>query len=307
MKESNAMPAAGIVLAAFGTTRPEALAGITRVLQRVEAALPACRVSLAFTSNQVRRVWQRRATDPDWLQDHPEVPPQVLAVRGPLAAIAELQDRGLRDIVVQPLHIYAGEEFEDLKSYLAGLNAIRTIKPRWQPFRRLALGRPALGQPGPQFPYRDDLERAAQALASDLDAARRRGAALVYAGHGNPFFSTGVYQELQAVLRRLHDYPPVVVGVVEGSWSLDYVLEELGRLKTKQVLLKPLMLVAGEHARCDLCGEEPESWRKVLQEQGYEVECDLRGLGENPAWAELYLENLCQAAQAAEIDLQGGG
>ena len=154
-----------IVLAAFGVSHPQGLSGLLNILEHTRRRFAGSQVRLAFTSNQIRRKWQKRAGDAAWLAEHPEIPREVLEVQGPLATIANLQDAGHRDIVVQSLHIYAGEEYFDLKSYLDGLRSIRTAKPKWMPFSRLVLGRPALGAPGPEAPYQRDLERAARATA----------------------------------------------------------------------------------------------------------------------------------------------
>ncbi|MFH1060422.1 MAG: sirohydrochlorin cobaltochelatase [Pseudomonadota bacterium] len=297
------MSESAIVLAAFGAANPRSLIGITAVLARVRAAFAATPVRLAFTSQQIRRVWRTRADQPQWLGAHPDLPPEVLAARGPLAAIADLHEEGAREIVVQSLHIYAGEEFADLRACVQGLASIRAVKPRWTPFRCLALGRPALGQPGIEFPYQEDLKRAAQALAGDAAQAKALDAALVYAGHGNPYYPSGVYQELEMALRRAHPGLAVAVGEVEGAFSLDYVRERLVQTGARRVLLKPLMLVAGQHAHSDLAGDEPGSWRRSLEGQDLAVTCDLRGLGENPAWAEIYVENIRQTAASAGISL----
>ena len=292
----------GIVLAAFGVSKPGSAVGITNVLDRVREEFPKSKVKLAFTSNQIRHKWQRRSRDSDWLRANPGISTELLQVRGVLAAIADLQDEGCRRIVVQPLHIYAGEEYSDLQSYVTGLNSIRTTKPRWTPFKALALGRPALGKPGPEFPYQKDLARAAQALAPDAREALAGSAALVYGGHGNPFYSTGVYQELELILSRNHPGLRVIIGVVEGIMGPEYVLERLRSEGIEKVLLKPLMLVAGEHAHSDLCGDEPDSWRAIFEKAGVEVECDLTGLGENPDWVDIYVQNIKQTAEMHKIE-----
>ncbi len=290
------MTPTAIALAAFGVTRVEALPGITNVLAGVRQAFTGSEVVLAFTSNQIRHRWRRRAEDEVWLAANPSVPMEIARVKGILAAIAQLQDAGFRDILVQPLHIYAGEEFADLQSYVQGLCSIRTVKSRWMPFNKLVLGRPALGQPGPRFPYQDDILGAAEVLAQDADAARSQDAALVLVGHGNPFYSSGVYLELELALRRLRPGASIFIGTVEGSLSCDYVLERLQDARIGGVLLKPLMLVAGEHAVHDLGGDGPDSWRSRFQAKGYEVNLDLSGLGDNPRWVGLYVESIRQTA-----------
>ncbi len=290
-----------IVVAAFGAGQPEGLAGILAVLARVRAAWPALPVRLAFTSNRVRAKWRHRAADPVFRAAHPEVPEEVWGVRGVLATIADLQEAGHRDLVVQPLFIHAGEEFTDLAACVEGLAAIRAMKPRWRPFERLVLGRPALGQPGPRFPYQRDLARAAQALAADAANARRLGAALVYVGHGNPFFTGGVYQELEWFLRREYPGLTVVVGLVEGVWSPSGPWPASGRGATR-ALLSPCSGGRGARPGGPLRGGTLLVARPPRRGR---PDRDLRpgGLGENPAWAGLYLTNLREAAAAAGLAL----
>ncbi len=287
-------PPPAIVLASFGTTRTEALGGIINIKRRVERAFPDHAVRLAFTSNQVRKVWQKRRDDPAWRQAHPQTPPEVYEVQGPLAAIANLQDQGHRRVAVQSLHIFAGEEYADLQAMVRALAGIKTIKPKWTPFASLTLGRPALGQPGEDPPHAQDIARASAALAADIELAQAKGAALVYMGHGNPTFSTGAYAELARRLRQ--DYPQarIFIGVVEGFPDLEQLLEELQAAGVGRILLKPLMIVAGDHAQNDMCGSE-ESWKIALVKAGHQVECVMSGLGEMDPFADLYVENLRDA------------
>jgi sirohydrochlorin cobaltochelatase len=251
----------------------------------------------------MRRVWQKRGQDPSWCEEHPHVSREILEVQGPLAAIAGLQDQGYRQMVVQPLHIYAGEEYQDLLSYLEGLNSIRTIKPKWMPFHKLVAGRPALGEPGPGHPYHQDLTRAARALERDVREASEMDAALVYVGHGNHLYSSGVYLELQQMMRRIYPERPIWVGTVEGLFGVRHVLAGLLRSDQKKVVLRPLMVVAGGHSQDDIGGPEEDSWKSVLQAAGLEVICRLQGLGENPSWADIYVEHIRDAAQDHQMAL----
>ena len=281
-----------IVLAAFGASEPEALGSIRHVRQRVGAAFPESPISLAFTSGFIRRVWRRRLAEPGFCEANPEICREMEGLAGPLAVIANLLERGHRSLAVQPLHIYAGEEYLNLKSNIEALNSIRTVKPAQQPFDKLVLGRPALGVPGPRHPYQEDLAAAVAALRPDVEQARARGAALVYLGHGNPFFSSGIYLELETALRREYPDMPLVVGVMEGFPGLERVLEELSRLGVKRLVLAPLLLVLGVHAREDLAGSGPKSWQSVLKAAGYQVECLWRGLGDLDSWADIYVNHL---------------
>ncbi|GAB7023217.1 sirohydrochlorin cobaltochelatase [Salidesulfovibrio brasiliensis] len=283
-----------IVLAAFGTSYPDALNSILAIRNKVEKAFPDVPVKLAFTSNIVRNIWQQRAADPAWSKSHPEVPEDVLHVKHPLATIAELQNNGYRDIAVQSLHVFAGEEFHDLITLVSSLRSIRTMKPRHRPFQRLSLGRPALGMPGEAHPYTADIERAVKTLADDVKEAKANNAALLYMGHGNDFFSTGIYAEFAKAMQAEYDYP-VFVGCVEGYPSLDDVMPRLKASGKKNILMKPFMVVAGDHATNDMAGDEDDAWKVLLMKAGYKVQTQLRGLGSVDAWADLYVDNLKDA------------
>ena len=292
-----------IVLAGFGTSYPSALISITQIQKTVQKAFPDTCVRVAFTSNIIRNIWHKRQNDADFIKANKDVPKEILYVKGPLATIADLQDEGYRTIVVQPLHAYAGEEYTDLCAYVQGLNAITTIKEKFAPFVKLVIGRPILGKPGVEHDYHEDLAAAAKALAADVAQADKSGAALVYMGHGNEFFSTGIYAEFQQVMQKSYPKTKIIVGTVEGYPSLDDVSSRLAHEKIKKIMLKPLMVVAGDHANNDMAGDEDDSWKSTFKTAGVKVECNIHGLGENPAWDTLYVAHIKDTLKDNDIDL----
>lgn len=289
-----------IVLAAFGTSYPDALRSIMNIKSRVEKAYPDIPVKLAFTSSIIRKKWQKRSTDKDWLRANPDVPQSVYTVKTPLAAIADLQNDGYKSITVQSLHVFAGEEFQDLKATIDGLRSIRTIKAKSQPFKKLALGRPALGMAGDVYPYTEDIAAAVKALAEDVEEARQADAALVYMGHGNDFLSTGAYAEMQRAMQRTYNYP-VFIACVEGFPDFSDLLAGLETSGKKTVLMKPFMIVAGDHASNDMAGDEDDSWKVQLTNEGYEVKTVLRGLGSVASWADIYVRHLNDAMSQSHM------
>ncbi len=294
-----------IVLAMFGTTVESGLRGLLAIRAAVVAAFPQTPVALAFTSNQIRRIWRQRAADPAYIAAHPAIPAEILQIQGPLAAIASLQDQGFVSLVVQSVHMVPAEEFHDLASHVRGLLAIHTMKPRWRPFRTIALGRPALGAYDLAHPYGEDLRIAAQALAADAELARRERAALVYMGHGNPYFpASGLYLEFAAMMRQLYPEVLTLISTVEGYPPFTETLAELRRHGVKRALLKPLLIVAGEHAQRDLAGPGAESWRAILEQEGIEAVPVLTGLGEEPAFARIFVTHAAEAAAAAGLELE---
>jgi sirohydrochlorin cobaltochelatase len=294
-----------IVLAMFGTTVEAALKALLAIKDAVAEAFPETPVRIAFTSNQIRRIWARRAADPAYQVAHPDIPAEILQVQGPLAAIANLQDQGYDTLVVQPTHIVPAEEFHDLRSYVNGLNSIRTMKPRWQPFKTIALGRPLLGAYSLKHTYSDDILAAARALADDAAYARRNDAALVYMGHGNHYFPAGgLYLEFAARMRQIYPDVRTLIGTVEGFPSVEEIREDLRLHNLRRVVLKPFLVVAGDHARNDLAGPEEDSWQSTLTRDGIEVLPVLTGLGEQPAIARIFVNHIADAAADAGMDLR---
>ena len=293
-----------IVLAVFGTSFPEALPGILNIYHEVRVAYPETTVRLAFTSNIIRRIWHSRRNDQEFLAAHPEIPREIFAVKAPLATIADLVDEDYGHIIVQPTHIAAGEEFSDLASLIHALNTVTTVKERNRPFQQIILGRPALGQPGIKFPYRQDLERAAALMAVDIEQARQNNSALVYMAHGNRTFSTGVFFELEHLMRQHYPETPTYFTMATGFPDLEHTAQRLADDGASHALLVPFMTVAGDHARNDMAGDDEDSLQSLLQARGIGSTAKLEGLGERTDFARIFVDNIRDAATAAGIELK---
>ena len=118
--------------------------------------------------------------------------------------------------------------------------------------------------------------------------------AICFMGHGTEAESNGVYAKMQELLTA-DGYANYFVGTVEATPSLDDVLAKVKEGNYKKVILEPLMVVAGDHANNDMAGDEEDSWKSAFEAEGYEVECVLRGLGENEDIRSIYVDH----AQAA--------
>ena len=128
-----------------------------------------------------------------------------------------------------------------------------------------------------------NIRRVAESVAPDVQTAAREGAGIVYMGHGNEFFpgNGGANLELAAVMETLRLY-----GI-------------------KKVILKPFMIVAGDHSMNDMAGDEADSWKSVLQKNGFEVVVVVaRGLGENEQFADIFVTNIEDSAIDAGILLK---
>ncbi len=294
-----------IVIATFGTTVPSALPGILHIRDRMQKRFPGTEIRLAFTSNMIRKIWHKRQHDETFKKANPTLPQDIYSIKGPLAAIADLQDEGFATILVQPGHISLGEEYLDLVSYIDGLNSIHTIKAKNQPFLRLVVSRPALGTMGPKHPYVDDINEVAKALAADVQKAKEAGAALLYMGHGNDTFpSSGAYLQLVDVMNTLYPETKTYLTTVEGFPNLDIIMKQMKRDKVTTVLLKPFMDVAGDHAHNDMAGSGPESMKSILTKNGFQVSTVMVGLGEQDGFADVFVDHLAQTATDYGITLK---
>ena len=110
-------------------------------------------------------------------------------------------------------------------------------------------------------------------------------------GHGTTHFANMVYPAMQTALR-LQGHPNVVVGTVEGWPTLENAIDELRALGAKHIELRPMMLVAGDHAQNDMAGDDADSWKSHLTDAGFDVHCTVEGLGELEDVQRLYVEHL---------------
>jgi len=292
-----------IIIASFGTSVPSAVTAISNIYQKTKKAFPTIEVRICFTSNIIRSIWRERREKPrEWLDQG--ILREILYVKNIISTIGDLCEEGYRNIIVQPTHMFYMEQSQDLKSYVDALASIRTTKKKWNPFDKLVMGRPALGMPGNHYDYHKDLAKAVQTLAGDAQLARENNAMLIYMGHGNEHWSTGIYAETQKKMRT--EYPDVqtFVGVAEGMPGINDFLSYLPHAKTKKIILKPFMIVAGDHAKNDMAGSGPNSWKSILTQEGYEVQSVLEGLGSNDNFAALFVDHIKDTAREHNIQLQ---
>ena len=292
-----------IVLASFGTTVPSAVASITNIQDQIKKAFPAVPVKMTFTSNIIRSVWKKRqANTQKWLDQG--IPEEVLYVKNIIATIGDLREEGYRNIIVQPSHIFFMEQALDLSSYVNAFASIKTLKKKWMPFDKVVMGRPALGDYGDTYNYHEDLEKALKTLAGDVELARKNDAMLVYMGHGNEHWSSGIYMETAKKMRLL--YPDVVtyVGSVEGYPLIEDIARYLSHFDSGKIVLKPFMIVAGDHAVNDMASDEEDSWKTILTQQGFDVIPVLEGLGSNDDFAQIFVDHIKDAARDNGIKLK---
>lgn len=300
MEEKN-----GIVLALFGTSVEEGLPGLLNIRDKVRAQFPGTTLRMAFTSDIVRRIWQQRANDPEYIRMLPYIPDEIYSIQGPLATIANLHDAGHKSLVVQAVHIAPAVEYEDLCRCVAGLNSIKTIKSDNKQVVNLVVGRPVLGDFDSPYSCAEDIQLAASALKADIIMAREDDAALVYLGHGNKSVSAcDLYGKFVAEMRRQYPDTITVMTTLEGEPSVEEAIAELNYANVQKVLLKPFLITSGGHVMKDMMGSHSASVLNRLKQAGFDVTPIAKGLGEQDAFAHIFVRHIEDAARDAGLELR---
>ena len=190
----------------------------------------------------------------------------------------------VQEIVVQPTHLMNGYEYDDLAK------ALESYKDK---FKKVALGDPLLSSD-------DDYYKVIAALASVSERYDDGKTALVFMGHGTEAESNKVYSTLQDKLSA-EGKKNYFIGTVEATPSIEDVLKGVKAAGLKKAVLRPLMVVAGDHANNDMADlEDPESWASQLTAAGIEVECVLEGLGQIVEIDDLYAAHAADAIAKAQ-------
>ena len=154
-------------------------------------------------------------------------------------------------------------------------------------FDKVVFGKPLLTSD-------DDFKRVEEAIVDwtkDYDDGKT---AICFMGHGTEAESNSVYKKMQDLLTA-DGHTNYFVGTVEAEPSVEDVLKLVKAGEYERVVLEPLMVVAGDHANNDMAGDEEDSWKSVFEAAGYKVECVIRGLGENEAIRQIYIDHAKEA------------
>ncbi|WP_421920776.1 sirohydrochlorin cobaltochelatase [Marinifilum sp.] len=251
----------GILLVTFGTSYPEARVAFANIEKKVKDAFPDVEVRWAYTSKIIRRILKKRGNNID----------------SPSEALAKMGEEGFTHIAVQSLHVIPGEEFENLKLTVNAFNKM----PKGIQIAKL--GNPLLF-----------LDEDNQAMASFLDGKfadiTNSKSALLFMGHGTHHAANIYYPGFQYYLQQKSD--KYFLGTVEGYPMLEQIIPQLKAQKIKKVVLTPFMTVAGDHARNDMAGDEDDSWKTILEKEGFEVECILKGMAEYDDVVNIWINHL---------------
>ena len=268
-----------LLVVSFGTSfndsRATDIGGIEKALQE---ANPDWSVRRAFTAQII--INHVEARDGECIDNMDQALERAVA-------------NGVKNLVIQPTHLMHGAEYDELTE------AVQKYEDK---FESVKISEPLLGEVGDDATVvNDDKKAVAEAITSEavktagydsLDAAKEDGTAFVFMGHGTSHTAKISYSQMQSQMKDL-GYENVFIGTVEGEpedTACEAVIEAVKTAGYKKVVLRPLMVVAGDHANNDMAGDDDDSWKSQFTASGNfdSVDCQIAGLGEIPAIQEIY-------------------
>ena len=201
---------------------------------------------------------------------------------------------GVKNLVVQPTHLMHGAEYDEM------VEAIDAYKDK---FESVSIAEPMLGEVGDDATViNDDKAAVAQAITDEavkeagydsMEAAAEDGTAFVFMGHGTSHTANVTYDQMQTQMEKL-GFTNAFIGTVEGEpedTACDEVINKVKDAGIKKVILRPLMVVAGDHANNDMAGDDDDSWKSMFEASGDfdEIDCQIEGLGRIDAVEQLYV------------------
>lgn len=209
---------------------------------------------------------------------------------------------GVKNLVIQPTHLMHGAEYDEL---------VEALENYADKFEKVAVAEPLLGQVGEDATViNEDKARVAAAIAREAafdadydnpEAAEADGVAFVFMGHGTSHTAKVSYSQMQTQFADL-GYKNVFVGTVEGEpeeTACENVIEAVKEAGYKKVILRPLMVVAGDHANNDMAGDDEDSWKSMFEASGAfdSVDCQITGLGSIERVKAVYIDHTADAIE----------
>lgn len=269
-----------LLVVSFGTSFNDSRAkDIKGVEDALQAAYPDWSVRRAFTAQIIINHVQAR--DGEKIDNMQQAMDRAVA-------------NGVKNLVVQPTHLMHGAEYDEM---------MEMIDDYRDKFESVAVAEPLLGEVGADATViNEDKEAVAKAVTAEavatagydsVEAAAKDGTAFVFMGHGTSHTAKVSYSQMQTVMQTL-GYDNVFIGTVEGepeSTSCENVIEAVKAAGYTKVVLRPLMVVAGDHANNDMAGADEDSWLSQFEASGAfdSVDCQIAGLGGVADVQQLYI------------------
>ena len=278
-----------LLVVSFGTSFNDSRAAdIKGIEDALQAAYPDWSVRRAFTAQIIiNHVQARDGEKIDNMQQ----------------AMDRAVSNGVKNLVVQPTHLMHGAEYDEM------MEMIDSYRDK---FESVAVAEPLLGEVGADAAViNSDKEAVAKAITAaavkdagfdSLDAAAAEKTAFVFMGHGTSHTAKISYSQMQTTMQTL-GYDNVFIGTVEGEpeeTACENVIEAVKAAGYTKVVLRPLMVVAGDHANNDMAGADDDSWLSQFKASGAfeEVDTQIAGLGEISDIQQLYIAHTKAAIES---------
>lgn len=273
-----------ILVVSFGTSfndsRVEDIGGIEKA---IAAANPDYSVRRAFTAQIIINHIQAR--DGEKIDNVDQ-------------ALTRAVDNGVKNLLIQPTHLMHGAEYDEL---------VETVNKYADSFETVKISEPLLGEVGADATIiNEDKQTVAKEITNaalldagfeSLEKAADEQTAFVFMGHGTSHAAKVTYSQMQTQMNEL-GYKNVFIGTVEGEpeeTSCENVIAAVQEAGYTKVILRPLMVVAGDHANNDMAGDDEDSWKSMFEAAGLSVDCQIAGLGRIENVEALYVQHTADA------------
>ena len=269
-----------ILVVSFGTSFNDSrIADIKGIEDALQEAFPDWSVRRAFTAQIIINHVQAR--DGEYIDNMDQALDRAVA-------------NGVKNLIIQPTHLMHGAEYDEL------MEAVEAYQGQ---FETVKVAEPLLGEVGTDATVINaDKAVVAEAITTEavkdagydsLDAAKEDGVAFVFLGHGTSHTAKVSYSQMQTQMGEL-GYDNVFIGTVEGEpeeTACEAVIDAVAQAGYKKVMLRPLMVVAGDHANNDMAGDDEDSWKSIFTASGKfdSVDTQITGLGSIDAIQQLYV------------------
>lgn len=262
-----------ILVVSFGTSHMDALKNsIEKIENKIKEEFKEYDVYRAFTAHMIIKKIRNR---------------DGINIPTPEEALEDLREKGYEEVLVQPLHIIPGEEFD----YIKGI-----VKIHKDDFKSIKIGRPIFYYQG-----MEELPKDYSLFIESIKEVLENEESVVLFGHGTAHYGNAVYGMLQTVLVD-EDYDNVFVATVEGYPSIESCIKRMKKKNIKKTKLVPLLLVAGDHAKNDMASDEDDSLKSMLEREGIEVRLHMHGLGEFDKFGYLYINRIHDLIEDRYLD-----
>ena len=275
-----------LLVVSFGTSFNDSrVADIKGIEDALQAANPDWSVRRAFTAQIIINHIQAR--DDEHIDNMDQ-------------ALERAVNNGVKNLVIQPTHLMHGAEYDEL------MDAVDAYKDK---FESVKVAEPLLGEVGDDATViNDDKKAVAQAITDEackeagydsMEAAAEDGTAFVFMGHGTSHTANVTYDQMQTQMNDL-GFTNAFIGTVEGEpedTECQAVIAKVKDAGFKKVVLRPLMVVAGDHANNDMAGDDDDSWKSQFEASGKfdSIDTQIAGLGEIKAIQDLYVAHTADA------------